>query len=181
MAAAQAGAKLKVDDNTSVTVGGSYYDFGAMKGKAPINAKNNTTTGGLYDEDFDLLEAFVEVGTKVGKYPVAVFGDYVVNAGSDASNDSGYLVGFTLGKCKDPGSKAFRYNYRRVEANAVVGGINDSDFADGGTDGQGHELGFDYQVAKNVKAGVTYFNNDKKMSGSKDDYERVQLDIKFKF
>ena len=177
----QAGLKTEVADGATVIVGGTYYDFGAMKGRAPLVAVGNTVDGaGNYAEDFDLIEGFVQVETTVGDFPVAVFGDYVVN-NSSYNNGKAYLIGFAIGKCKAPGSKAFRYDYRRVQANAVVGAVCDSSFVGGGTNGQGHEIGFDYQVATNIKAGVTVFATDAYQNAPNEDYERVQFDIKFRF
>jgi hypothetical protein len=95
-------------------------------------------------------------------------------------NDTGYLAGFKVGKAKDPGSWDFRYHYREVEADALFGAFSDSDFIGGGTDGKGHELNFGYQIAKGWKFGVSYFMNDKGLEEEKD-FERVQVDLKFKF
>ena len=50
------------------------------------------------------------------------------------------MAGATLGKAKDKGSWQFDYNYRDLEADAVVGAFSDSDFAGGGTGAEGHKL-----------------------------------------
>jgi len=63
----------------------------------------------------------------------------------------------------------------------VVGGLCDSDFVGGGTDGKGHVLGFTYQLAKNVQAGLSYFMNEKNASSTRDDYKLLQADLVFKF
>ena len=42
-------------------------------------------------------------------------------------------MGATLNKAKDPGSWQFEYDYRDIQADAVVGKFNDSDFVGGGT------------------------------------------------
>jgi hypothetical protein len=49
-----------------------------------------------------------------------------------------------VNKAKKQGSWNFRYNYREIEADAVLGTFSDSDFIGGGTDGKGHELNFGY-------------------------------------
>jgi len=62
-----------------------------------------------------------------------------------------------VNKAKKPGSWNFRYNYREIEADAVLGTFSDSDFIGGGTDGKGHELNFGYQIGKGSKLAASYF------------------------
>ena len=92
-----------------------------------------------------------------------------------------WLAGTIIGKCSSPNSWSFRYNYRDLEADAVLGVFTDSDFIDGGTDGRGHEFGFDYQIVKGVKTGATYFDNQRRLSLGAKDYQRLQLDLVFNF
>ena len=72
------------------------------------------------------------------------------------------------------------YNYRDLEADAVVGIFSDSDFIGGGTNGKGHRFNFAYQLAKNFEAGLTYFLNERKNTDD-DKYRRLQADLIFKF
>ena len=81
----------------------------------------------------------------------------------------------------DPGDWQLGYNYRDLQADAVVGAFTDSDFIGGGTGGQGHLFSFAYQVAKNVQAGVTYFLDTIDQTGPDLDYSRVQGDLVLKF
>ena len=113
--------------------------------------------------------------------PVAVFGTYVNNIAAKTSEDTGWLSGTKFNKAKKPGSWEVSYNYRDVEEDAVVGGICDSDFVGGGTDGKGHVLGFKYQIAKNVQGGLSYFINEKNANDTKDDFKLLQADLIFKF
>ena len=186
---AQAVAKFSfpvLDDKGYVLAGGSYYDYGNTMGKAPMFDPtdpfgNTVDAGGNYSFDYDLVEVFAELGFKVCDIPVSLFGDYVVNTASAVMADRAWLVGTTIGKCNKPGSWALRYNYRDVEADSVLGAFADSDFIGGGTDGRGHELGFNYQIAEHWQAGATYFCNERGVSTGKTDYQRLQLDLQFKF
>ena len=90
-------------------------------------------------------------------------------------------MGATINKAKDPGSWQFEYDYREIQADAVVGQFNDSDFVVGGTGGKGHRFGFSYVLTKNVVPAINYYaaqywgrNDDK-------DYGRLQVDIVLKF
>ncbi len=175
--------KHKLSRDSHILGGVSYYDFGNIQGKnlSGISSRGNTTSGGLYVNDYDILEGFGEYGFKVGKMPVAVFGNYVQNISASTSEDTAWFIGAKYNKAKKPGSWEISYNYRNVEKDAVVGGLCDSDFIGGGTDGKGHVLGFKYQLAKNVQFGLNYFMNEKNASSTKDDYRLLQADIVFKF
>ena len=175
--------KHKLSKDSHILGGVSYYDFGNIQGKSlsGISSKGNTTSGGLYVSDYDILEGFGEYGFKIGDVPAAVFGTYVNNTGASTSEDTAWLIGAKYNKAKKPGSWEVSYNYRDVEKDAVVGGLCDSDFIGGGTDGTGHVLGFKYQLAKNVQAGLHYFMNEKNSSSTKDDYRMLQADLIFKF
>ena len=169
-----------------ILIGGSYYDYGNTKGNSPLYDPadafgNSVDAGGNYRFDYDLVESFAELSFKVNDIPVSLFGNYVMNTAPGAKEDRGWLAGLTVGKCKVPHSWAFRYNYRDIEADAVLGVFTDSDFIGGGTDGRGHEIGFDYQIAKHCKAGVSYFYNKREISSGEKGYHRLQLDLVFKF
>lgn len=111
--------------------------------------------------------------------PATLFGDYVNNTAASEKN-SGWLIGCTLNKTKDPGSWEFRYDYRDLDADVVVGQFNDSDFVGGGTNGKGHWFGFTCQVAKNLQAALTYYLDERKNS-YEDEYHRLQVDLMLKF
>lgn len=175
--------KHKLNEDSHVLGGFSYYDFGNIKGQSlsGISANGNSVTGGTYDNDYDIIEGFGEYGFKIGEYPTAVYGTYVNNTGGGSSEDTAWLIGARFNKAKKPGSWEVSYNYRDVERDAVVGGLNDSDFIGGGTDGKGHVFGFKYQLAENLQAAVHYFHNEQNASSTKDDYRLLQADLIFKF
>ena len=181
----------KLENDGYLIGGASYYNYGNIEGHGDLytpwaggtTAKwfGNTTTGtpAVFANDYDIIEGFAEYGFKVDSMPVALFGDYVNNTAA-SKKDAGWLIGCTLNKTKDPGSWEFRYDYRDLDADAVVGQFNDSDFVGGGTNGKGHWFGLTYQVAKNVQAAVTYFLDEKENS-YEDEYHRLQVDLMLKF
>ena len=193
MLSGQAVAEYHLPDGRStVAVGGSYFDYENSKGFPPFfdaeDAFGNTTvpavnssgdTIEVYTSNFRLMELFAEAETKLGIVPVTVMGDYVNNTAVDRLND-GWLVGIRVGKIKKLSSLAFRYIYRQLNRDAVVGMFTDSDFIGGGTDGKGHEIGADVQVAPSTSFAVTYFNNTTPIIDGRN-FQRVQVDAKFKF
>lgn len=183
--------KLK-DEKTSFAAGGSIFNYVNARGYAPFydpqDGFGNSLTWAIdgadstlvYAEKFELVEVFGEITHKVNSIPVTVMGDYVNNTAADSVN-TGWLVGFRVGKAKKPGSWAFRYNYRQVEKDAVLGAFTDSDFRGGGTDAKGHELGGEFQLANNTAFHATYFINTIGLDAAESDFNRLQLDLQLKF
>jgi hypothetical protein len=179
------------ENDNYIIAGASYYNYGNIEGHGDLytpwaggsTAKwwGNTFTGtpAVFADDYDIIEAFGEYGFKVDKTPASIFGDYVNNTAT-SKKDTGWLIGCTFNKAKDPGSWEFRYDYRDLDADAVVGQFNDSDFVGGGTNGKGHWFGYTYQVAKNLQAALTYYLDERKDS-YKDEYHRLQADLLLKF
>ncbi len=188
---AQGFVKHQINKPTYVLAGASGYWYGNLQGEPALSLQwesptsnffGNSNAGGLYTSKYDLFELFAEAGTSVAGLPVAVFGDYVVNTAAVNDNeDTGWLVGATINKAKDPGSWQFEYDYREVKRDAVVAQFNDSDFVGGGTGGKGHRFGFTYQLTKNVAPAVNYYAAQYWGRNDNKDYGRLQADIVFKF
>ena len=186
--------KHNISEPDYILAGASWFDYANLKGQSPLSSTwgggskwfGNTTSGGTYASDYDLLEVFAEYGTEcaaLGGLPVTVFGNYVQNTAATTGQDEGWLAGVKINKAEEPGSWEFLYNYRQLEADAVVGQFSESEFIGGGTDGRGHKFGYTYQVRKNTQAAVTYFHNEDDTGGSgRDlDYRRFLADLKLKF
>jgi hypothetical protein len=174
------GAQIGLDhkgDFLGVIFGFSYYDYLRLKGQSPLfdatDSFGNSTVSGNYKNDFNLVEAFLEVSLKT-KLPVKFFADFVKNT-EGGNNDTGYLAGLSVGK-----KIKFSYNYRKVEKDAVVGVFTDSDFAGGGTDHKGHELGLSLSPTKATKFALSHFMNKTAILNGKD-YHRSMLDFSLKF
>jgi hypothetical protein len=175
--------------NPDYILGGiSYLDYGNIQDKTDkfgiVAGNTSKTVGGstLWASDFDIFELFTEYGTECFDLPISFFGSWAHNLVATSDGDKGWLIGGKLNKANDPDSWEFGYNYREVDADSVLGAFTDSDFISGGTDGRGHEFGFAYQLAKNLQAGVTYFQSEiGRTSGRSLDYRRLQLDLNLKF
>jgi len=187
----QGGVTFNIPDTSAYLMGGfSYYDFLHTEG-FPLFFDEEEDFGNtvmedadgnpIYPYDFNLVEAFFEAGAKFNGIPLAFLADYVKNTAAD-DHDQGWLIGFKIGKAKALGTVEGYYNYRDLEADAVVGAFADSDFGGGGTDVKGHELGAGIGLAKNIKANLTYFNNTLQPGSDNElDYQRFQGDLVFKF
>jgi hypothetical protein len=191
MMGGQVGLAHTFADSSKATFGVSYFDYSNIEGGnlPEINdqvidggaAGNTSTDGTTYDYDYNLVECFGEYAMKIGKMPVSLFGDYVVNTASKVKEDTGWLAGLTLNKAKNPGDWDFTYNYRDLEADAVLGAFADSDFGDGGTNVRGHKFNLNYAAAKNTTLGLTYFLGENLKQKPEDNYKRIQVDLSVKF
>lgn len=183
----QAAVAQELTGDREMVFGGSFYDFGNLKGKKSgevfdkSRGEGNTLVGDKYKYDYDVLEGFAEYKFHTGNMPVALFGNYIVNTAATHSEDTGWAIGVKFNKAKTPDSWEFGYSYREVDADATIGALSDSDFNGGATNGKGHKFGLKYAVAENISTGLTYFLNEDTSDDYDDTYRRLQADLKFKF
>jgi len=186
---AQTYIKHDLGDSDYLLGGATYLDYGNLKGHADLkstwgssNFFGNTSTGGVYASDYNILEAFGEYGFKCSGMPMALFGSWVRNLDASTYEDTGWLVGARLNKAKDPGTWEFSYDYRELDADAVVGGFTESDFVDSKTNSRGHRFVFAYQLAKNLQSGLTYYHAEDTGNNARNmDYRRLLADLILKF
>ena len=96
--------------------------------------------------------------------------------------DTAIAYGVKFGAAKTDGDFEVTWIYQDIDADAVIGTFNDSDFGGGGTDADGHIVKAKYSFGKNLFVGGTYFMNSiNRFSLPEEDYDRLQLDIEFKF
>jgi hypothetical protein len=194
--AGQVSAKCQFSRTTSLTLGGGFYGYEGIAGFDVVDWQNQNnaygngtvrgtvngaTTNKAYATGFRVADAFADFAFRA-VVPVDIFGQYVVNTDADEKNE-GYAAGVTLGKAREPRSIEGGYVYRRLERDAAVGFLTDSETWGGGTDGEGHKLYVRYQAARNVQCGVNYYMSQKPISddGKKHDYSRLQFDVSVKF
>ena len=137
--------------------------------------------GDTYLYDYEEIEAFAELGFKLAGLPASVYADYVKNTDAD-DNDTGWSAGAQLGAAKAKGTWQLGYAYQDLEADAVFAGLTDSDFAGGKTDSKGHRLQGAYALSDKWNLALTYFINESRVdTGAGLDYDRLQLDMNFKY
>ena len=178
--AAQLGSQQAIGTDQSMRFGVGYYTitspeplFGDPAGNL-LNAENELIS------DFNSAEIFAQYNRPVDGLingNALLFASHVTNLGADDAN-SGYVLGAKLKSSRlDLG-----WSYQRLEADAVFGGLSDSDFIGGGTDGSGHIFQASYPMSKKVKIQGTLFINQTGIeSDSEDGYSRLMLDISYKY
>jgi hypothetical protein len=191
--AGQAAVKLQFVDELALTLGGSYYGFQNLQGSDVMDWEmknssygNSTTKGTIvgavtnkaWATDFTPVVLFAQLDAWLGRVPVAVFGQGSSNGDAD-ENKKAQMFGFSIGKAKNPKTAECGYSYAKVEQDAVLGCLTDSDRWGGGADGKGHKMYAKYQLMKNLQVGATYFVDEKTISDSAKtkDYDRLQVDL----
>lgn len=182
MTAWQGGIEQKIG-NVKARIGVAYYDYINVKGTAIDHlTSGNTKTSSKLDNDYNILDILGELHFDLGK-PVTLLGEYVKNTGANSGNneDTAFQAGIKIGdKLAQLGDWKFRYYYREVEADAVLDALSDSDFHGSGTNSKGSEIGVNFGLRKGVQFDVTYFDTKVKQ-GAKNNYDRLQADLVFKF
>ena len=183
----QAGINKQFNSGSRLTAGMAYTDF-STAGKGSFFGDNDDFFDNSFDPNtktylynYEDVEVFADYSFALGDHAVSLFMDYVTNL--DAGQfDTGYALGFNIGSAKAAGTWKFGWMYKNIEADAVFGLLTDSDFAGGGTDGKGHVFKSSYAIARSWNANMTYFMNDAgSNAGFEKDYDRLQLDMSFKY
>jgi hypothetical protein len=182
----QAGFNFKTGDWGKLKVGAGYTVFD-IAGRTPLFGEPDDFYGNSFvlnpitkelefAYNYHNVEIFAE--WKIGK--ITLFGDYTVNQDAD-DHDTGYLFGAKYGSANDKGTWDITYFYEKLEKDAVVGLLTDSDFGGGGSDAKGHVFSGTYAFHKNWNFKATYFINEINISEDSKDFDRLQLDMSFKF
>lgn len=188
---AQAGMNIAFGDSGNLLFGAGYNLFD-IAGATPVYGDpddfygnsyvTDPVTGDLvFAYDYRQVQAFAEYAFRLGGQPVVLFADYVVNTEAD-ENDTGYLFGARYGSAKARGTWDLGWFYEKLEADAVVGLLTDSDFGGGGTDSKGHVFSGTYAFHDNWNFKLTYFLNEIELaSDDPRDFDRLMLDLNFKY
>jgi hypothetical protein len=168
-----------------------YFDCGACQDNSPLynnNGNGNTTytrpgsTTNLLRYDYEILQLSAQMGATLFDLPFTVWADYAQNMASGVEYDTAYGIGAVLGKASNAKTWEAGIGYQSIDKDALFAQIVDSDFGDGKTDSEGWFLKAGYAPVKNVTMNATYFINTlNKDVGTELDYNRLQLDLNYKF
>lgn len=181
LAGGQFGIKQDYSNGRDLRAGIGYYNVIDGRGESPFfdgNQRGNSVDGnGDYLFGFEVVEAFAEFGFEAGGVPIVVFADYLQNLDAD-DFDTGYAIGANATYDR----WNFGYYYQELEANATLGLITSSDFGGGGTDNKGHVINGGYALTDKINLRGTLFLNERNGDlGIEEDFDRLQLDINFKY
>ncbi len=178
----QGGAGLKMGDFLLVAAG-ALYNYTNLIGFGPLYdddpAGNTLDANRLYVNDYNILDAGLELRGKAWRIPFSVFGQLARNLAADSENTA-FLAGFSVGEAKDRLGWRLMYSYRDVQRDAVVGTFSDSDFGPGGTGTRGHTISAEFSLNRNLAFGLIL------LLATLDDaddtaHNRLQVDMMVKF
>ena len=183
--AGQIGLTRNLGKHAKLTAGLGYFGYTNTIGNRPfyfpLPLGNTVDDEGNYVYDYKNTEAFAQYDSAWGNWPISVYGHYTQNNEVN-DGDTAYAFGAKIGSAKSKGKMEFSWTYMDIQADAVIAAFNDSDFAGATTDSSGSLIRAKYAVAKNIILGGTFFINEiQKSSDDPRDYDRMQLDIEFKF
>lgn len=189
--AVQAGMDLAIGDGGKLRFGAGYNQIDSA-GATPLFGDPDDFYGNTYvldlvsgdlvfAYDYHQVQAFAEYGLTLAGQPLTLFADYVVNTDAD-ENDTGYLFGARYGAARARGGWDVGWFYEKLEADATLGLLTDSDFGGGGTDASGHVFSGTYAFHANWNFQLTWFLNEIDISSDDpQDFDRVMLDLNFKY
>jgi regulator of replication initiation timing len=188
-------------------VAAMYYECGACQYNNPFSVfpgqtgssyGNTTITQGtgssaiqVLKYDYKPIELSGQMGLTAFNMPLTLWVDWAQNTASGVEYDTAYNIGVQLGNASNYRTWEAAALYQSMGKDALFAQFIDSDFAGGNTDADGWVLRGGYAPAKNVTLFATYFIN----SINKDvpppttpantftglDYNRLQLDVNYKF
>lgn len=168
--APQAGVKIAAGP-LKVTAGASWYNFAGANRNLGNAGKGNTSV----NNDYKVLNGFVDVAGKAGDFGYSVYFDYIKNSEVDTA-DTGWLAGTKVGFK----GWSLTYDYRWVDADATLDLFPDGDTAGNLSTGiYGHRTALGYKINQYVSTAATYYTHT--IRSTKNHYDKYLLDVVFKF
>lgn len=181
---AQPGYKVNLGKQAYFKNAVGLYQFSNVEGTLlDYSSNTNTRDGGVLAEDYDSYVVTGELGynTGIAFMPfVSVYGDYVDNR-TTSRDDSGYGYGIKIGHEKvKQGLWQAGLAYGRLERNAWLDILPDSDTFGGGTNMKAIRANLTYGLRDYIEIATTYIASEQLRGASVDD-DVFQLDLVFKF
>jgi hypothetical protein len=182
----QTGIKLPLGASLGLNLGAGYFRFdsrgkGAFFGDNDFFGNSFDPVDNSYLYDYHEVEGFAELGFALFDRPIVLFADYVQNLEAD-ENNTGYALGINYNDARKKGTWELNYAYKKLEADAVLGLLADSDFGGGGTNVKGSVISGAYAIHDNWNFQMTYFVNQTSIDSTDPrDFDRLMLDLQFKY
>jgi len=163
---------------------------------------------GSWRYGFDVLDLLLTIDNKTiagFELPNGLYLDFINNFGASNDLNQGYLIGGYIGKkkIKEPGDWKAKAEYRFIGRDAIPDFMPDSDFygfgtftsnsvalnannnglpMEGGTNGKGVNMAFEYQLLKNTALNIEYYWMKPIKSWDKTQpWNELQFDVVTKF
>ena len=172
---------------TKVKLGLGYFEAN-LSGDAPSWSGDTIKLGNYQDcsngscvftNDYHVIEAFAEAHFTSS---INGFAHWIENTEADQDN-TGYVLGLNFGKAKNTGDWALQAAWQNLENEATVALLTDSDFAGGGTGGEGSQLTLSYKASPSLAINLLYSDTERTTYTDPNplDYKRLVLDFSMKY
>ena len=182
--AIQGGGYFDLSDDLRLDAMLGYWDYSNQIKRRPLAGAR--TDGNRHDgtgvrlDDYNILQPHLALNYNgVDGWPIKVYGEYVQNLDTSV-DDEGWHVGFDIGQARREGGFRLGAFYQRLEANAVLDVLTDSDFYGGGTNNKGFGAKAAYAIRDNWTFNVAGLFA-KTESGPKKDFNTYQFDTAWRF
>jgi hypothetical protein len=186
----QAGLKFPLLGGETV-LAANYYECGLCQDNSPLylnNGNGNTTYRvgtspvNLLQYGYDIAELSAQSTVTVRDQPLVLWANYAQNLADGVEYDTAYALGAKLGRASNPKTWEVGVLYQSLDKDALFGQWVDSNFGEGRTDSEGWMLRAAYAPVKNFTVDARYFMNTiNKDVGTELDYDRLMIDLNYKF
>ncbi len=178
---AQATLNYKINSDYSTHLGLGTYTFTDVKGSAPNDLtiqtapdfRGNTTDGsGKYLNEYEILQASIELKYAKASNEISVFYEQLKNGGADSLNEA-TIFGTTMSYDK------FSLSVMRqtIESDAVLAIYGSADTAGGQTNSRGNVYLFGYKLNKNAVINYSLYDFERNVETSPTDYKVSHIDL----
>jgi hypothetical protein len=177
----QIGTNYKAD-KFGVTFALGMYNYNDVKDRTVLSTEasvgtGNTFTSSAYAQEYKLTNVELEATTEAMGIPLTAYGSYVKNSDAEANKDTGLLGGLRVGTLGAAGTWAVDYNYRDLQADAIISNFTDGDFGNK-TGVYGHRAALSYVAAPNVTlTAIGLMVERKNTAGEFKPWERYNLEV----
>ena len=163
--------------NFQTTLGLGYLNYSSLKGTGGFSEAGNTFKDNSFKNDYKLWQVFGEITFALENLKTHLFFETVENT-EVSKNDRAYLVGSKFNFKK----WSFSYDYRRVDADALVAFLADGDsMGNNGSNGQGNRYNLSRVLSKNTSISFVFYNHSFKDQSVQKHTDKYQINTVFKF
>ena len=181
----QPGIDWDILDTVSLKLSAAYYGIEDVQGTSlDHSSETNTLSNGGLAFEYSSYGVSGQLAMKkiAGFLPyLGIYGEYIHNPDPDDDNE-GYIGGILLGhdKIGNLWDWQLGYSYRRLERDAWLDILPDSDFYGGATGVKGSEAIVNLGLAKNIWLGLDYYHTENIGNGGiEEDLFQADLNLKF--
>jgi hypothetical protein len=182
------GNRFQITKDIKWTLAANFFEYSnldsALAGAAFAGRGGNTN---IRDSRFHMFDLSNKVEFTAFNLPMAAHVDWVQNNDNNLAThrNTGFAAGLKVGQNKKKGDWSARYQWKKLEADAVPDYFAESDFGwNTFTNRKGHLWGVDYNITDNMTAGLTFFLTEPiKAAGANimEDRFTLQADLVWKF